>query len=151
MVKMWDSENQVLYLSVADANEHGGEDNISRWETYPENDNFYKGPRPVYPCEPGKGANIAGKAAAALAMGAKIWGDPKGPCYNQELADTYLTAAKQIYNYGKNNPATMSDRDGDYSNINLSWSRCCHYVNYELAKLDVSYAPIAAVRMYKHL
>ncbi|EMS70126.1 glycoside hydrolase family 9 protein [Ruminiclostridium cellobioparum] len=199
MVKMWDNENQVLYLSVADADEHGGEDNISRWETYPEKDNFYKGPRPVYPCEPGKGANIAGKAAAALAMGAKIWGDPKGPCYNQELADTYLTAAKQIYNYGKNNPATMSDRDGgyeelpeewawmddmalagaelyrttgmksylteaknyadtlgdnsdgDYSNINLSWSRCCHYVNYELAKLDASYAPIAAVRMYKHL
>ncbi len=53
--------------------------------------------------------------------------------------------------YGKNNPATMFDRDGDYSNINLSWSRCCHYVNYELAKLDASYAPIAAVRMYKHL
>ncbi|WP_313559437.1 glycoside hydrolase family 9 protein [Ruminiclostridium cellobioparum] len=26
MVKMWDNENQVLYLSVADADEHGGED-----------------------------------------------------------------------------------------------------------------------------
>ncbi len=199
MLKMWDNKNQVLYLSVADADEHGGDDNVSRWETYPEKDNFYKGPRPVYPCEPGKGANIAGKAAAALAMGAKIWGDPKGPCYNPKLANTYLTAAKQIYNYGKKNPATMSDRDGgyeelpaewawmddmalagaelyrttgdktylneaknyantlgdngdgDYSNINLSWSRCCHYVNYEIAKLDTSYAPIAAVRMYKHL
>lgn len=199
LMKMWDNKNQVLYLSVADADEHGGEDNVSRWETYPEKDNFYKGPRPIYPCDPGKGANIAGKAAAALALGAKIWGDPEGPSYNPVLAKSYLKAAKQIYIYGKNNPANMSDRDGgyeelpeawawkddmalagaelyratgiatylkeakdyanslgdngdgDYSNINLSWSRCCHWVNYEIADLDPTYAPIAAVRMYKHL
>ncbi len=108
MSKMWDDRNQVLYMSVADATEHG------RFDVWPEDDDFFQGPRPVYPCPKGTGANIAGKAAAAFALASKIWGNPKGPCYDAELAKSYLTAAEQLYDFGKNNPAVAADKDGGY-------------------------------------
>ncbi len=102
MEKMWDNEHQVLYMSVADADEHG------RWDTWPEDDNFYEGPRPVYSCPEGTGANIAGKAAAAFALASEIWSG------DEELASRYRETAIQLYDFGKENEAVAADRDGGY-------------------------------------
>lgn len=41
--------------------------------------------------------------------------------------------------------------DGEWPAENLSWSREYHWANYEIAKLDESYAPTAAARMGRHL
>lgn len=115
--KMWDNTNQVLYMEVADGLDHDVEndDLDSRSKCWPENDNTIYGTyRPVHPCPPGTGANIAGKAAAALALGAKIWGDPSGPCYNASLASNYLAAAQQIYTWGKTRTGIAGDADGFY-------------------------------------
>lgn len=115
--KMWDNTNQILYMEVADGLDHDVEndDLDSRSKCWPQNDNtIYGAARPVHPCPAGKGANIAGKAAAALALGAKIWGDPSGPCYNASLASNYLTAAQQIYTWGKTRTGIAGDADEFY-------------------------------------
>lgn len=77
ILKLWDNTNQILYMEVADGLDHDVEndDLDSRSKTWPQNDNtIYGAARPVHPCPAGTGANLAGKAAAALALGAKIWG-----------------------------------------------------------------------------
>lgn len=115
--KMWDNTNQILYMEVADGLDHDVEndDLDSRSKTWPQDDNtIYGAARPVHPCPAGTGANLAGKAAAALALGAKIWGDPSGPCYNAELAGSYLTAAQQIYTWGKTRTGIAGDADEFY-------------------------------------
>lgn len=115
--KMWDNTNQVLYMEVADGLDHDVEndDLDSRSKCWPENDNtIYGAARPVYPCPEGTGANIAGKAAAALALGAKIWGEPSGPCYDASLASDYLAAAQQIYTWGKTRTGIAGDADEFY-------------------------------------
>ncbi|MGN6715006.1 glycoside hydrolase family 9 protein [Anaerocolumna jejuensis] len=115
--KMWDNTNQILYMEVADGLDHDVEndDLDSRSKCWPENDNtIYGASRPVHPCPAGKGANLAGKAAAALALGAKIWGDPSGPSYNAALASNYLTAAQQIYTWGKTRTGIAGDADEFY-------------------------------------
>lgn len=72
--KMWDPTHNVLYSQVAD------------------------GSRVAYALDlqPGAGANIAGRAAASLAMGAYLWKD-----IDPALATKWQTAAMQIYDYGK--------------------------------------------------
>lgn len=115
--KMWDNTNQILYMEVADGLDHDVEndDLDSRSKCWPQNDNtIYGSSRPVHPCPSGKGANLAGKAAAALALGAKIWGDPNGPSYNAALASSYLTAAQQIYTWGKTRTGIAGDADEFY-------------------------------------
>ncbi len=115
--KMWDNTNQILYMEVADGLDHDVEndDLDSRSKCWPENDNtIYGSARPVHPCPAGTGANLAGKAAAALALGAKIWGDPGGPCYDAALAGNYLAAAQQIYTWGKARTGIAGDADEFY-------------------------------------
>lgn len=115
--KMWDNTNQMLYMEVADGLDHDVEndDLDSRSKTWPQNDNtIYGAARPVHPSPAGTGANLAGKAAAALALGAKVWGDPNGPSYNAALASSYLTAAQQIYTWGKTRTGIAGDADEFY-------------------------------------
>jgi endoglucanase len=109
MLKMWDSASQKLYYQVDDSNDHdlgwfwGGSD-TSGTPRWPEDDdvlrNYTTSPRIVYACESGKGGNIAGKFAAALALGYKAWNDPSKAYYNPGLASAYLTAARQIFAWG---------------------------------------------------
>lgn len=115
--KMWDNTNQILYMEVADGLDHDVEndDLDSRSKCWPEKDNtIYGTSRPIHPCPAGTGANLAGKAAAALALGAKIWGDQNGPSYNAALASNYLTAAQQIYTWGKTRTGIAGDADEFY-------------------------------------
>ncbi len=115
--KMWDNTNQMLYMEVADGLDHDVEndDLDSRSKYWPEKDNtIYGTSRPVHPCPAGTGANLAGKAAAALALGAKIWGDQNGPSFNAALASNYLTAAQQIYTWGKTRTGIAGDADEFY-------------------------------------
>lgn len=89
--KLWDGPRGVLYYQVSDAADHG------KWRM-PEQD---KEARPVWACEPGRGANVAGKAAASLALAAVVWNDPGKPYFDTGLVADYLEAARQIYAYGK--------------------------------------------------
>ena len=77
----------MLYYQVSDAGDH------DTWRM-PEQDTE---PRPVWACEPGKGANVAGKAAASLALAAAIWSDGSRPYADAEPARAWLAAAKQVY------------------------------------------------------
>lgn len=101
LLKMWDPVHQVLYYQVGDYLDH------NRGWRMPEGDDSAFPTRPVWPCEPGQGANVAGKTAAALALAATLWNDPARSYYNPTLAATYLTAAQQIYAYGKARPAAQ--------------------------------------------
>src|SRR5207244_4241444 len=64
IAKLWDPHRQALYYQVGDARDHNGS-----WRL-PEADRAFPGPRPAYACEGGRGANVAGKAAASLALAA---------------------------------------------------------------------------------
>jgi hypothetical protein len=66
LLELWDAKNRVLYYQAADESDH------ETWRV-PERD---KGPRPVWACEEGRGANVAGKAAASLAL--PIYGELTG-------------------------------------------------------------------------
>ncbi len=108
ILKMWDPARQALYYQVGDASDHNG------WRL-PEGDDAQRPVRPVWACEAGKGANVAGKAAAALALGAILWNDAARPYYNPSLAATYRTAAEQIYAFGKARPGAQSATSGFYT------------------------------------
>lgn len=99
--RMWDPSHNSLYYQVGDERDHE-----VGWRL-PDNDDANGIVRAVYACSPGKGANIAGKAAAALALASRIWGDPQNSFANPQLAARYLTAAEQIYDYGKKRPAAQ--------------------------------------------
>jgi hypothetical protein len=76
-----------FYFQVADERDH---DQAFR---LPEDDTAYTGPRPAYY---GLGANTAGKAAAALALGSEEWA-ADDPAFAARCA----TAAEEIYGLGK--------------------------------------------------
>lgn len=94
ILKMWDPANDVLYFQVGSAWDH------NHWRM-PEDDDLNYPTRAVWASQEGRGANIAGKAAASLALAAAIWGDPTKSFCDLLLASSYLMAAKQIYGYGK--------------------------------------------------
>jgi hypothetical protein len=104
MLKLWDGPKKTLYYQVSDAADHGA------WRL-PEQD---KDPRPVWACEPGRGANVAGKAAASLALGSIFWNDPGKVSFDGDLAARYLEAAKQIYAYGKQRPAAQPSNPPEF-------------------------------------
>ncbi len=85
--KMWDPTHNVLYAQVG----------------YEQQ---YSGTRMAFAVDlqAGSGANTAGKAAAALAMGAYLW-----KTTDAVTADKWLTAAKQIYAFGKTHQKTWID------------------------------------------
>jgi hypothetical protein len=104
MLKLWDPRQDVLYYQAADASDHG------TWRL-PEQD---RGARPVWACEPGRGANVAGKAAASLALGSVIWNDRAKPYFDAKRASLYLEAARQIYAYGKKRPQAQPSNPPDF-------------------------------------
>jgi len=95
---MWDSSHKTLFYQVGDESDH------QQWRL-PDNDDQKGIIRKVYPCDPGKGGNVAGKAAASLALASVIWSDAKKPFADHQLAARYLAAARQIYDYGKTRKA----------------------------------------------
>ena len=104
MLKLWDAPRGILYYQVSDASDHG------TWRM-PEKD---KEARPVWACEPGRGANVAGKAAASLALASVIWNDPGKPYFDTALAASYLAAARQIYAYGKARPLAQPSNPPEF-------------------------------------
>jgi peptidoglycan/xylan/chitin deacetylase (PgdA/CDA1 family) len=104
MLKLWDAPNGVLYYQVSDAGDH------STWRL-PEQDKLA---RPVWACEPGRGANVAGKAAASLALGAVIWGDKQRSYADAGLASTFLKAAREIYVWGKERPQAQPSNPPEF-------------------------------------
>jgi hypothetical protein len=104
MKKLWDAPNKALYYQVSDASDHG------TWRL-PDKDT---GPRPLFACEPGKGANVAGKAAASLALAAVIWSDRAQPYADPARAADYLSAARQIYAYGKERENAQPSNPPDF-------------------------------------
>jgi endoglucanase len=104
MEKLWDASKGVLYYQVSDASDHG------RWRL-PEQD---RDARPVWACEPGRGANVAGKAAASLALAAVIWNDRGRPYFDAGRAGNYLAAARQIYAYGKERPEAQPSNPPEF-------------------------------------
>jgi hypothetical protein len=106
MLKLWDAPKAVLYYQVSDASDHG------TWRM-PEKDEQV---RPVWACETGRGANVAGKVAASLALGGVIWNDPGKRYFDAELAAAYLEAAKQVYAYGKKRPSAQPSNPAEFYN-----------------------------------
>jgi hypothetical protein len=107
MLKLWDPEHEVLYYQVSDERDH------EHWRL-PEQDDSRLPARPLWACEPGKGANVAGKAAAALALASVLWNDAAQPYQDAELAATYLQAAVEIYAYGKEHPEAQASKPTDF-------------------------------------
>src|SRR6267378_1022495 len=106
MLKLWDAPRGILYYQVSDASDHG------TWRM-PEKD---KQGRPVWACEPGRGANVAGKAAASLALASVIWNDPGQPYFDTRLAASYLEAAREIYAFGKQRPLAQPSNPAEFYN-----------------------------------
>lgn len=100
--KMWRPADagSFLYYQVGDVGDH------QRWRL-PEKDSDQT-PRPVWPVEEGKGANLAGKGAAAMAMAAVIWGDKTEPYYDRDFARDMISGARSLYQYGKKRPTVQS-------------------------------------------
>ena len=71
MLKMWSPGTNTLYFQVSDP-----ESDHNNWRM-PEEDDSNQPVRKVYASKPGKGANLAGRMAAAFALGAVIWGQPQ--------------------------------------------------------------------------
>ena len=103
--KLWDAENQVLYYQVSDDADH------EEWRM-PEDDTL--NPRPVYACEAGKGANIAGKSAAAMALAGRLYEDASADWYDAERAQQLLEQAKSLYEFGKQNPEAQPSNPADF-------------------------------------
>ena len=101
LLKMWDPENRELYYQVGDYRDHG------EWRLPDGDDASRPSTRTVWACEAGKGANIAGKMAAAFALAAWLWNDRTRSFYDPALAASFLSAAAQIYSFGKARPATQ--------------------------------------------
>ena len=98
--RMWDPSHNTLYFQMGDESDH------EKWRM-PDVDDKNGVIRKVYSCAQGKGANVAGKAAASLALASMILKDPQKSFSDPALADKYLAAAKQIYEFGKKHPATQ--------------------------------------------
>jgi hypothetical protein len=107
---LWDAEHRMLYYQVADETDH------LTWRL-PDADS---GPRPVFACEPGRGANVAGKAAASLALAALIWGDSAHPWSDPARAATWREGARQIYEWGRERPDAQPSTPADFYRERLS-------------------------------
>lgn len=102
--RMWDPSRNSLYYQVGDESDH------KDWRM-PDQDDNNGIVRKIYSCKPGKGANVAGKTAASLALAYLIWNDSNKPFANPQAAQRYLTAAIQIYDFGKKRPAVEPGLD----------------------------------------
>ena len=100
--KMWDPATPMLYAQV------GSEQNHEQGWRLPEDDELDGAfQRPLYPCEEGKGANLAGKVAAAFALAAQVYTDTASTVYSPTLAAHYRDLAEAVYAWGKGRPAAQ--------------------------------------------
>jgi hypothetical protein len=103
--KLWDEQHGILYYQVSDEADH--ED----WRM-PEEDQL--NPRAVYACDEGKGANIAGKSAAVMALASRLYGEPTSNWYDEGLAATYLSRAISLYEFGLQNQDAQPSNPADF-------------------------------------
>lgn len=97
--KMWNPNEPMLYVQVGSEADHN-----QGWRL-PEDDTLDgTAQRPVYPADPGKGANLAGKTAAAFALAAQLYGEPATPVYDSAQANHYRALAEAIYAWGQSRP-----------------------------------------------
>ncbi len=122
IIKMHPNTNE-FYYQVGDGVDH------NQWRL-PQNDsvNGYSTTpyRPMYHCDSGKGANVAGKAAAALALAYIIWNGLGDTTY----ANACLTHAEQIYSFGKSRMSAQPSTDGFYDETT-------YYDDMELAAAEL--------------
>jgi endoglucanase len=105
--KLWDKETQTLYYQVGDYSDH------TEWRL-PDGDDSSTRTQKAYAVEPGKGANVGGKATSTLAFAAyflKKQGQPT-------LAQNYITTATEIYQWAKTRTQAQSATDGFYDEYN---------------------------------
>jgi endoglucanase len=107
IAKLWDPSRKILYYQLGDGSDH------DEWRL-PEGDDDSPRRRPAFPCESGKGGNVAGKAAASFALASILWGDPSATFHDAELAARYRTLAEAIYKFGKKRQAAQPSTDGFY-------------------------------------
>lgn len=112
IARMWNPKRRVLYYQVGDASDH------DEWRL-PEGNDSANPARPVFACPSTAGANVAGKAAAVLALASVIWNDPSKPYRDAARAARYVKLARQIYAWGKNRPSAVPATDGFYEET--SW------------------------------
>jgi len=109
---MWDSSNDVLYHQVSK-----GSDDHYPWRL-PEVDDSDPDPaksmRKTFACQPGKGANFAGRTSAALALGARIFGDVNASYHDAAFAVSCQVAAEELYVYGTGRPQVQNPPGGGF-------------------------------------
>ncbi len=113
---MWDSTNDVLYHQVSK-----GSDDHYPWRLPEVDDNDpdpAKSMRKTFACQPGKGANFAGRTSAALALGARIFGDSSASYFDAAFAASCQIAAEELYIYGKARPQAQNPPGGGFES---SW------------------------------
>ncbi len=137
--KLWDPERKVLYYQVGDGSDH------DEWRL-PEGDDAANPGRPAFACADGAGANVAGKAAAVLALSAIIWNDSSTPYYDPDRAARYTELAEQIYAYGKSRPQAQSTTDGFYDEE--SWVDDMSLAATELYRATGKESYLKAARKY---
>ncbi len=104
LLRAWDGEAGAFYFQLGDESDHG------EWRM-PEGDDASDDPRlrhrTAWACRSGKGANVAGRAAGALALAAGIFGREGEPWYDPALADRARQAAIDLYRWGSERKAVQ--------------------------------------------
>ncbi|MEP7356916.1 MAG: glycoside hydrolase family 9 protein [Anaerolineales bacterium] len=143
MRQMWDPANGLLYFQVGDVSDHDG------WRL-PEEDDASRPPRTIWPTDPGLGANLAGKAAAAFALAAALWNDPASGIYDADLAEGFLQNARGLYDYGRARPGAQAGHappsDGFY--LEVTWQDDMALAAAELYRATGEAGYLADARAY---
>ncbi|HED65159.1 MAG TPA: hypothetical protein ENJ09_06335 [Planctomycetes bacterium] len=110
LLTMWDPVNDILYHQVT-----WGQDDHFPWRL-PEGDDASPDPgkshRKTFACAAGKGANVAGRSSAALALAARIWGDPTSTFFDPGFSSACLQGASELFAYGAQRPAVQHPPGG---------------------------------------
>lgn len=103
LARMWRPQESSLYVQVGSEADH-----TQPW-VLPETDPLDgTALRPVYPPAPGKGANLAGRTAAAFAVAAQVYGDAASDVYAPGRGNFYRTLAEAVYQWGQARPQSQS-------------------------------------------
>lgn len=109
--KMWDPATPMLYVQVGSEQDHE-----QGWRLPEDDDLDGTLQRPLHPCEEGKGANLAGKVAAAFALAAQIYTDTASTVYSPTLAAHYWDLAEAVYAWGGGRSAAQPSVTADFYN-----------------------------------
>ncbi len=104
LLRAWDGDAPTLYFQLGDESDHGA------WRM-PEGDDESDDPRlrhrTAYACRSGKGANLAGRTAGALALAAGVFGREGEPWHDPDLAARARQAAIDLYEWGASRKAVQ--------------------------------------------